>query len=166
MSGVSRRSWRVFAAFLISPAAVVPGVANPREGGDTAAVLVYGGRVTDTPEPTLAAVLAAVQALAADVAVIKAAQVETRFAAAQNAADIGAMRDSWAKTHSAVSAGFAAVQRDVERLRTDEAAHVEQVRADVAGVKADTAIAERYGADLHEALVRHITDPRAHRNAA
>lgn len=122
--------------------------------------------MTETPEPTLAAVLAAVQALATDVAVIKASQIETRFAAAQNSADISVMRESYSKTHAAVQAGFDAVRRDIERLHSDGAARTEQIRADIAGVKADTAIAEQYGADMHEALVRHIADPNAHRDAA
>jgi hypothetical protein len=130
----------------------------------------YIAKVTETPaanpEPTLADVLAAVRALATDVAVIKAAQTEAKFTAAQNSADISVMRESYSRTHAAVQSGFDTVRRDIERLRTDEAAHTEQIRADVAGVKADTAIAERYGADLHEALVRHIADPNAHRDAA
>lgn len=118
------------------------------------------------PQPTLADVLNAITALKTDVAAMKAGQIESRVAAMQQAADVTVLRDSYSKMHGAVLTGFDAVRRDLERLRTDEAAHTEQIRADIAGVKADTAIAERYGADLHEALVRHIADPNAHRDAA
>lgn len=126
-----------------------------------------------SPEPTLADVLSAIAALGADVAkaktdiaVIKAGQIESRIAEMQSTADFTVLRDSYSKMHGAVSSGFDSVRRDIERLRTDEAAHSEQIRADVAGVKADTAFVEGYVNDMHEAVRRHIIDPSAHRNAA
>lgn len=66
-----------------------------------------------------------------------------------------ALQGAVGKAAGEATGGFAAVRRDIE-----------QVREDVAGVKADTAIAERYQADTHEAVVRHIADPGAHRPAA
>lgn len=131
--------------------------------------------MTETPEPqpTLADVMNAIAALSADVAktkvdvaAMKTRQIESQVTGMQQAADMTVLRDSYSKMHGAVLSGFDTVRRDIERLRTDEAAHTEQVRADVAGVKADTAFVEGYVNDVHEAVRRHIVDPDAHRHAA
>lgn len=115
----------------------------------------YRECVTETPEPTLADVLAAVNAqsraianLAASVSFVEANQ--------------NALRDSLAETRGQIRTSFETVARDM--TRTVEA--IGHVREDIAGVKADTAFVERWNQDMHEALVRHIADPNAHRNAA
>lgn len=130
---------------------------------DQSQVRLYVGGVTQpTPEPTLTDVLAAIKALATDVAVVKAAQGEMRFAVAQNAADMSVLRDAHAKTNACVES----VRRDIAQLRTDGERHTDQIRADVAGVKTDTAFVEGYVTDMHEAVRRHIADPNAHPDAA
>ena len=102
----------------------------------------------EAPEPTLADVLAAVNAqsralanLAASVAFVEATQ--------------NTLRDSLAETRGEIRSSFQAVARDMT-----------QVRADIAAVKSDTAFSEGYVNDMHEAVRRHIVDPNAHRNAA
>lgn len=127
----------------------------------------------NAPEPSLSDVMAAIAALGADVAqakadiaVIKAGQIESRITAMQSNADMSVLRESYSKMHGAVLSGFDNVRRDIERLRNDETAHAEQIRADVAGVKADTAFVEGYVGDMHEAVRRHIADPNSHRDAA
>jgi hypothetical protein len=123
----------------------------------------YGVVVTEsTPEPTLADVMAAIKALATDVAVVKATQGEMRFSVAQSAADMSVLRDAHAKTNANVES----VRRDIAQLRADGERHTEQIRADVAGVKTDTAFVEGYVNDMHEAVRRHIADPHAHPDAA
>jgi hypothetical protein len=128
---------------------------------------------TPEPQPTLADILSAIAAIAADaaktradVAAMKARQIESQVTAMQQAADVTVLRDSYSKMHGAVLSGFDTVRRDLERLRTDETAHTEQVRGDIAGVKADTAFVEGYVNDMHEAVRRHIVDPNSHRDAA
>ncbi len=55
-------------------------------------------------EPTNAEIMAALNALATDIAVIKTSQTQAHFAASQNSADISVLRESHAKTHAAVKA--------------------------------------------------------------
>lgn len=99
-------------------------------------------------EPGNAEILAAIRTqgrLLAEIAA-KVGQLE---------ADQRILRDSGAQGRGENRAGFQAVREDLR-----------QVREDIAGVKADTAFTERYQADMHEALTRHIADPNAHRPAA
>ena len=89
------------------------------------------------PEPTLADVLAAVNAVATSV----------HDLAAYTAGEFRRVDARLGQLDAAVAT---------------VSAKVDQVRADVAAVKVDTAFAEAHNADLQNALRRHLDDPNAH----
>lgn len=126
-----------------------------------------------TPDPGTNEVLAAIRAQGRVLAEISARLTQVE-------ADQRILRDSHAEARGETRAGFDHLRRETEALVAAQGQQhgemragfralrddVQQARADIAGVKADTAIAERYQADTHEAVVRHIADPDAHRPAA
>ena len=97
--------------------------------------------MTEEPQPTNAEILAAVRALAGDLAGVKG--------------DVAGLRVEFAQHRTETQHSF-------DQLRAD----IAQVRADVVAVKADTAYTERYIGDLQTAVRRHIDDPDAHHRAA
>lgn len=127
----------------------------------------YAADVTEpAPEPTLADVLAVMNAGFAQLSTALATtnanlDAQNRAIAALSAktafveANSSVLMNKQAELRGEIRTSFEVVARDVA-----------QVREDIAGVKADTAFVERWSQDMHEALVRHIADPNAHRDAA
>ncbi len=100
----------------------------------------------EQPEPTIADVLAAINALAQSTAARFDQAAET---AAQIRADIGQFRTEVGVKFDMVSADIA------------------QLRADVLHAKVDATLAEARAKSAHDALNRHTGDPQAHgRDAA
>lgn len=91
----------------------------------------------EQPEPTLADVLAAVNAVATSV----------HDLATYTAGEFRRVDARLGQLDAAVAT---------------VGAKVDQARADIAAVKVDTAFAERYAGDTQDALRRHLDDPNAH----
>lgn len=142
-------------------------MANPMRGCDQTPGRGYVVGVTEpTPEPTLADVLAVVNAgfaqLTTALATTNASlEAQNRAIAALSSktafveANQNVLMDKQAELRGAIRTSFEAVARDMK-----------QVQEGIAGVKSDTAFVERWNQDMHEALVRHIADPHAHPDAA
>lgn len=142
-------------------------MADGGRGCDQVGGLAYVVVVTEpTPEPTLADVLAVMNAGFAQLSTAQSttnanlesqrrmlAELSSKVAFVE--ANQNAQGTRQAELAGQVRSGFEAVARDMNLLRED-----------IAGVKSDTAFVEGFNRDMHEALVRHIADPHAHPDAA
>lgn len=103
-------------------------MANPREGGDSAAVLVYGGRVTDTPasEPTNADLLAFMQTAFAQLTTAVAtvnAKVDELGVKVDAVED--RLRGEIQATEADLASRIGAVQDVLRTVKADIASHVD-----------------------------------------